>query len=337
MKQIRHITSPKNVLAIRFMRLGDVVLLLPALTRLKAFYPESRITLLTDDRCAPLAKMCPAIDEVMAVNRIEMRDGPRIQALKAMTGMIADVRRRRFDLVIDFLSFRETNLLTWLSRAPFRLGMKRHDRAYLPFCFNLPPVLEDKSLHVAEMFNRVVNASAENRSEPDTSDPRSALVLPDSIQEWASQVVSSRPSVALYVGAPVAVRRWPADHFARVADFAIQELGASVIVMAGPPEAETAERVRQFCQKPEQVTVFNKLSIPQMAALIAHSRLLISNDTGPMHIGPVFGVPTLGLFSVGYPEHYRPLGERSRFLRADPIENISTEQVIRQVREIWFS
>ena len=77
------------------------------------------------------------------------------------------------------------------------------------------------------------------------------------------------------------------------------------------------------------------ISIPQLAAVIARSKLLVSNDTGPMHLGPALGVPTLGLFSVGYPEHYRPFGERSRFLRAERIEDIDVSEVIAQVSEMW--
>jgi len=312
------------------MRLGDVVLLLPALGQLKDCYPESRIALLTDERCAPLAEMCPAIDEVIPVDRLGMRDGPILPALKGIAQLVVEVRRRHFDLVIDFLSFRETNLLTWVSRAPQRLGMKRYQRAYLPFCFNLPPVNEDKNIHVAEMFQRVAGAIANGHRPTATEHP--LLVLPHSIQSWASGVLPQTPIVSMYVGAPVAVRRWPPEHFARVADFLVEELAMSVAVLSGGPDAELAEDVRSRCKKPERIFVFNKISVTELAAVIAHSRLLISNDTGPMHIGPAFGVPTLGLFSVGYPEHYRPLGERSRFLRANPIENISTEEVMRHAR-----
>ena len=107
-----------KVLAIRFARLGDVVLLLPALSSLKHAFPDIRLTLLTGNLCAPLAEMCPAIDEVLAVDRVAMRDGPVRTALRDMHRLVRDVRRRRFDLVIDFHSFRETNLLTWLSGAP---------------------------------------------------------------------------------------------------------------------------------------------------------------------------------------------------------------------------
>lgn len=333
MKQFRDIGNPRKILAIRFMRLGDIVLLLPALGRLKAIYPESHLTLLTDERCAPIAEMCPCVDEVIPVHRLEMRDGPVLQALQAIGRVVHDIRRRHFDFVIDFLSFRETNLLAWLSGAPNRLGMKRYDKAYLSYCFNLPPVSEDKAVHVSDMFQLIVNSCADGRDVPVQSSP--ALVVPDSAQVWAVEAARYPSLVSFFVGAPVKVRRWPAEYFARVADFIVQQFGASIAVLAGPHETEIAEKVRSLCKTPGQVSVFSNLSLPQLTALIARSRLLLSNDTGPMHLGPALGVPTLGLFSVGYPEHFRPLGSRSRFLRAEPIEEISPETVMQQIGSMW--
>src|ERR1051326_4479663 len=78
-------------------------------------------------RCTPIAEMCPAIDDVISVDRIAMRDGPVWRALADVKKLVSDIRKREFDAVIDFHSFRETNLLTWFSRAPFRLGMRRHN------------------------------------------------------------------------------------------------------------------------------------------------------------------------------------------------------------------
>jgi ADP-heptose:LPS heptosyltransferase len=121
----------------------------------------------------------------------------------------------------------------------------------------------------------------------------------------------------------------------QVADFAIERLGASVVVLAGASEADIAGKVRMLSRNPQQVSVFSQLSIPQLAALIARASLLVSNDTGPMHIGPAVGVRTLGIFSVGYPEHFRPLGEYSRFLRADPIDDVKVEVVIANVEAMW--
>ena len=77
-----------KILAIRFARLGDVILLLPALASLKDRFPDSELTLMTGHRCAPLAELCPAIDRVIAVDRVAMRDGPVLRALLEMATLV---------------------------------------------------------------------------------------------------------------------------------------------------------------------------------------------------------------------------------------------------------
>jgi ADP-heptose:LPS heptosyltransferase len=322
-----------KILAIRLARLGDVALLLPALRALKTALPEARLTLLTGLLVAPLADMCPAIDEVIAVDRVSMRDGPRLNAARQIAQLVRDIRNREFDLVIDFHSFRETNLLTWLSGAPARMGMKRFKAPYLSFCFNRPPVIEDKSLHVAEMFRRVVSGIP--IPEQATREACGGLVIPPDLQEWARGLSPANPPIAFYVDAPVADRRWPPERFAEVADFAIEQFGAPVLALDGSGGSGLAETVRRESRNPDRIRVVTAAPIPELVALIASSRLLVSNDTGPMHVGPAVGVPTLGLFSVALPQHYRPIGPADRFLRGNPILEIQTRDVIEAVAQMW--
>jgi len=333
-----------KILAIRFARLGDVVLLLPALSSLKRAFPEARLTLLTGHRCTPIAELCPAVDETFAVDRVAMRDGSRSAALRDMTRLVREVRRRRFDLVIDFHSFRETNLLTWLSGAPVRIGMKRYKAPYLNFCFNRPPVIEDKSLHVAAMFEKAVEtiiplAEAVNKFSRATPLLQGGkwLCIPDELKHWACQIGHNPSRVALYIDAPVNERIWPPERFAAVADFAIERWAALPLVIASQQRPDLVERVKQASRNPNELRVFSDLTVPQVAALIASARVFISNDTGPMHIGPALGVRTLGLFSVGYPEHFRPIGPKDTFLKGNPIEKIETADVIAIAKEMWVT
>ena len=328
-------SEARSFLTIRFARLGDVILLLPTLVRLKELFPESRLTLLTGHRCAPIAQMCPAIDNVIAVDRLGMRDRGLSTAIPEMFRLISSVRANRFDCVIDFHSFRETNLLAWLSGAPVRVGLKRFDRAYLSFCFNRPPVVEDKRVHVAEMFQRVLDGVAGATGPSGKLPP--VLIVPEALGGWLRSVVpASDPGVALYISAAARDRVWPAEHFTALADYAIQELGASVNVLAGPGEAALARRVCDAVKDRGRVRPFADLTLPQLAGLISVSRVLVSNDTGPMHIGPAMGIPTLGLFSVGLPEHYRPYGKGGRYLKGDPIDTISVESVRSELRGMLY-
>jgi heptosyltransferase-3 len=139
----------------------------------------------------------------------------------------------------------------------------------------------------------------------------------------------------LYVDAPVQDRIWPPERFAVVADFAIEKLNAEVVAVAGFGGTGLAAMVCNASRHPEQITVCTELTLPELARVIASARLFVSNDTGPMHIGPAVGVPTLGLFSVGYPEHFRPLGAGDRYLRRNPIGKIEVAEVIANVSEMW--
>jgi ADP-heptose:LPS heptosyltransferase len=317
-----------KILAIRFARLGDVLLLLPALRSLKEVFPNSRLVMLTGHRCAPIAEMCPFIDEVIAVDRIAMRDGPLWSALGSMKGLVRDIRRRHFDIVIDFHSFRETNLLTWLSRAPIRIGMKRHRAPYWAFCFNQPAVIEDKSIHVSGMFQRIVESLPHDQACIRATGKREPLLR-------IPEVRRSERKLVLYVDAPVPDRIWPPERFAALADFAIEKLNAEVVVVAGTGGTGLAAAVRNASRHEEQIKASTTLALPELVAVIASARLLVSNDTGPMHIGPATGVPTVGLFSVGYPEHFRPIGPNDRYRRENPIEKIEVRDVIADVNEMW--
>jgi ADP-heptose:LPS heptosyltransferase len=321
-----------KILAIRFARLGDIILLLPALSQLKKSFAEAHLTFLTGLRCASVAELCPEIDDVVALDRIALRDGPMVGALIEMSGLVRDIRRRRFDLVVDFHSFRETNLLAWLSRAPKRAALKRQNAPYLSFCFNSPPVIEDKSIHVSEMFRRVVAGVTGHPLPPARGE---ALVIPDEIRCWAQQAMPAGPRLALYIDAPVRERIWPAEYFARVADFFIAKLGARVAVMSSTEGREQVDRLAAASGHASELPLFTDVKLPQLAALIASARLLVSNDTGPMHFGPAVGAPTLGLFSVGYPEHFRPTGPNDRFLRGNPIHTIEVNKVIESAVQMW--
>lgn len=313
-----------KILAIRLGRFGDIVLLLPALALLKARVPESQITLLTDDRWAPLAGMCPAIDEIISVDRLGMRDGSLWRALGGIARLMSNLRRRGFDAVIDCHGFRETNLLAWWCGAPQRWGLKRFDQSFLGFCFNRPPVIEDKRLHASESFLRLIRSFAPvDNAVP----PQAALAVPEDVWGWAAENVPPSPFAVLFVDAPVRERIWPLDRFAAVAAHIVKS-GRSVVVVGS--NAELFEPV-------DGVRVLSGLSIPRLAAVISRAAILVSNDTGPMHLGPALGVPTVAIFSVGIPTHFRPTGRFDRCVQGNPIEAVGVNEVIAAVNEVWKS
>ena len=330
------ITRIDRILAIRFARLGDVALLLPALAHLKDSFADAHLTLMTGSRAAPLARLCPWVDETFGVDRLAMRDGPKGRAVIDICRLVREVRSRRYDLVVDFHSFRETNLLCWASGARYRLGMKRADRAYLGFSFNLPPAIEDKSLHVAAMFEHVVE-HVPGASVPWTRPRGPHIHVGPEAERFVDKLGLTHPVVSFYVGASVESRRWSSAGFAEAAFHARRVLGADVVVLGGASEREAAiaGEVAAGVGDHEGIRVLTGLDIPRLAGVVARSRLLVSNDTGPMHLGPALGVPTLGIFSLSLPEHYRPIGGRDRYIKKSNVEDVSPADVTGLMDEMW--
>jgi ADP-heptose:LPS heptosyltransferase len=270
--------------------------------------------------------MCPAIDDILSIDRIGMRDGRMAPAVAQIFRLVAELRRRKFDSAVDCHGFRETNLLSWLSGAPYRLGLKRFDQSFLGFCFNQPPVIEDKTLHASESFLRIAERLAPATIRTPASRDRT-LVIPAEEERWAMDHLPPSPFVALFVDAPVPERVWPLNRFAALADYITNSLGGSVVVLGASGEVS-----RIFN---DRVCVLSNLSIARLAAVIARAVLLVSNDTGPMHLGPALQIPTLGIFSVGLPEHFRPMGPRDRYVQGNPIETVSLREVIDAADQIW--
>jgi ADP-heptose:LPS heptosyltransferase len=271
--------------------------------------------------------MCPAIDEVIGVDRIEMRDGYPWHAVARILRLISDVRRRRFDAVIDFHGFRETSLLAWWSNAPQRWGLKRFDQSFLAFCFNRPPIVEDKSLHASESFLRLVRGFAPAASSTPVHQP---LIIPPEASRWAEANLPASPFVVLFTDAPVPERVWPLPRFASLAEEIVRKRSGSVVVVAKNKD----EAMKGF---PPGVRVFGGLSIQQLCAVISKARMLVSNDTGPMHLGPALNVPTVGIFSVGIPTHFRPTGAADRVVQGNPIESVGVDEVLSAVDQAWES
>ena len=323
-----------RILVIRYGRLGDLVLLIPALRALRRRFPAAHISALADQRYSPVLEMCSAVDRVIASDRIGMRDSPwwsgALNALQSAHGL----RKARYDLVIDFHGFRETNLLAWYSRASWRIGLKRNEPSYLPFCFNLDPVPEDQNLHVADRFDSLLKTLGVSPGARDIQ-----LEVPPEHRDRAERFLREKRMdgcpclIGMNLGASAADKMWPAACFATLADKLADRFELGVLFLCGPGEEELL-RQAESSLKTDRYALAGQLGLKDLAAVISRCRLLVSNDSGPMHFGPALGVPTLGLFSLSDPLHYRPQGKRSRVVRKIPVGDIEVGEVFEQAVEM---
>lgn len=319
--------DPQNILVIDFGQLGDVILSLPALRAIREKFPDARITVAAGKSCTTALEMSGYANEILAVDRVALRDGAKLWSIGKIIKLVKDVRRREFDFVIDLHSLSETNLLGWLSKAPKRLYGRRPGRSldYLAN-FRPSPPTEDREKHATDRYLDVLIPLGIKNAL------REPVLIPSSAnQEAAEKFLRKNKAdagtrlVGLFPGAGHPSRRWALERFVTLADLLIRNDGVKVLVVLGPEEVELRKRVAK--EFPRGVIVVEKLSLPDLAALLSRLSVLISNDTGPMHIAAAVGTPVVKL--IGHPtlNTYVPLGDQHTVIHGANIDAITVEDV----------
>jgi heptosyltransferase II len=331
--------NPRNILVIDFGQLGDVVMSLPALRAVRERFPGARVTVAVGASCAPVVNLSGYANETLLVDRVALRDGPKPWALLKIAKIVKDVRRRQFDFVIDLHSLSETNLLGFLSGAPKRLYSRRPGRS-LDFLSNYnprPPVEEDhKKRHLVDRYLDVLlplgieNAARVPRLRTRAEDD--AFV--EGILRKA-KAETGAPLVGLFPGAGHPSRRWPLERFSQLAEKLERDDDVRIVVFAGPEERAMIKELRRSFSR--SALIFDKLSLPQLAAAQARLAVFVSNDTGPMHIAAAVGTAVVLLLDRRAPNSYLPLGGRLETISHKTIDEITMEEVYGATRALLAS
>ena len=327
--------DPSNILVIDFGQLGDVVMSLPALRAIRERFPPARITVAVGKPGAEVIELSRCADATIVVDRVALRDGFKPWSILRIFQIVKDVRRHRFDFVIDLHSLSETNLLGFLSGAPRRLYSRRPRSLDFLANFNPRPPFEDdhRQRHLIDRYLDVLQPLG-------IKDVANVPKLPTRLSDnqaierllRKARADSGAPLIGLFPGAGHPSRCWPLERFAGLADFLARNDGARVVVFAGPEERALLPMMRTLF--PKSALILDKLTIPQLAAAQARLAVFVSNDTGPMHIAAAVGAPLVLLLDKRAPESYLPRASRQRVIYSSTIPQISVEEVYAATREL---
>lgn len=325
--------SPRNILVIDFGQLGDVVLSLPALRGIRERFTEARITVAVGKPGGEIVRLSGYADSTIEVDRVALRDGPKLVSIGRIIKLVRDVRKAQFDFVIDLHSLSETNLLGYFSGAPHRLYSHRPGRSldYLAN-FKPKPPPEATTSHAVDRYLDVLKPlGLENLTR--TPYLRTSAAGDSNVESLLKKekAQSGALLVGLFPGAGHEGRRWPLERFAELADYLIRNDRVRVIVFAGPEEARLIPDMRAMF--PATTIFFDRLTIPQLASAQARLTLFISNDTGPMHIAAAVGTSVVVLLDRPTPNTFVPVGDRHRIICAPTIKDISVAQVYENAHE----
>jgi ADP-heptose:LPS heptosyltransferase len=330
-------TDPRKILIIDFGQLGDVVMSLPALRAIRGRFPHAQITVAVGKPGGELINLSGYANDVLEVDRVALRDGAKLISIGRIIKFVAQVRKAKFDFVIDLHSLYETNLLGLLSGAPHRLYASRRNRS-LDFLANFEPrpAREVEKAHLIDRYLEVLKPLGIHNP------PRTPVLKTNAAADFAIEALLKKEKaqshellVGLFPGAGHAGRIWPLERFAELADHLIRNDRVRVVVFAGPEERAMVPQMRTLF--PRSTIFFDRLTISQLASAQARLTLFVSNDTGPAHIAAAVGTPVIVLFDRPDPNSFTPAGRHNRLIFAPRIAEITVKEVYRAAHELLAS
>jgi lipopolysaccharide heptosyltransferase II len=296
----------RRILGVRLDAMGDVLMTTPALRALKASAPGRHITLLTSPAGADIAALVPDVDDVIVYEAPWVKaTGPR-QNGRTDRDMIERVRGERFDAAVIFTVYSQNPLpaalFCWLADIPLRLA-HCHENPYqlLSDWVRDPEPATGIRHEVRRQLDLVATIGARTESECLSLDvPETAL---RSVRQRLDRlgIDAARGWVLMHPGASAVSRRYPTERFAAVAR-ALLAQGIQILLTAGPEEDHLLADIVQRLPG-DGLPVLCDLALDELAALASCATLLVSNNSGPVHIAAAVGTPVVDLYALTNPQH----------------------------------
>lgn len=305
---------------VRLGAVGDVVRTLPSASALRAAYPGSHLAWLVEAGSASLLRAQPWIDEVVLFPREELRGALRrgafVQAARTARRFVRELRRRRFELVVDFHSILKSGVLSAASGAPRRAAYARPYGRELGWWFATeraelwPPRASRFERNEALVRFLAVGTRAA---------PRPLRVDPERARRMAQALGAGPAPIALHPGTSDSTphKRWTPQGYAAVARALREQDGVRSVVTVGPARDDRAFAEAVVAQSGGAAQLAPETpSLPDLAALFAGCRLYLGSDTGPLHVASLVGTPVVQLLGPTDPVENAPWpGTPSRTLR----------------------
>lgn len=301
--------EPKRVCIIKPSSMGDVVHAMPILSALRRRWPSAHLTWVINRPFAELLEGHRDLDELIVYDR--GRRGRAGDGIGGMAGVLARLRRGRFDLTIDMQGLFRSALLVAAAGSRVRVGMadaREGARWFYTHHVDAPRLgmhAVDRALRVAALFGA------------DASEPRFDPPIAESARVWAADILAGLPGprIILNLGAQWLTKRWRPEHFATIGRRAVDEFGASLIAVGSASDRPLVDALIEHLHPLPVLDLCGRTRLPQLAALCREVDLVISNDTGPLHLAAAVGARVIGIYTCTSPELTGPYGPRAIAVR----------------------
>jgi len=276
----------RHILLIKPSSLGDIVHTMPTCAAIHRAYSKARLTWLVKREWAGLVERIDGVDRVWSVE----------STLTGWLSQVPPLRAECFDLVVDLQGLFRSAAIGWLSGSPLLVGFA-NGREGSPWFYSRRVPVPQAEMHAVDRYLLVAKAVGALES----CTPEFRFRIPQTDHDEVDRLLSRSgvtPGtnwVAMNVSARWPTKRWPAASFAEVADRLQQEGSGAVVMIGGPDERADVAAVRGLMKTPA-IDLVGATTVGLLPALLSKVSLLITNDSGPMHIAAAVGTPVVALF-----------------------------------------
>jgi len=310
----------KNILVVRNDRFGEFLLNIPALRALKETFINARIITVVNPYVRELAECMPFVDEI-----IEW--GSEKHSLSEKLKLIGHLRKRSINIAIMLNPSQEFNIFTYLAGIPIRVG---YDRKW---GFLLTHKIEDKK-YLGEKHEVEYNLELVGLIQAETEDKTLFLEIDSSIA-GSFDIKDNDNLVVVHPWTSDPLKQWPTDNFRKLSERLIKEKNLKIAIVGGKEELNKS---KELFSDSNLINVTGKTTLKQLAALLNKSRLLISGDSGPVHLACAVGTPVIAIFrsdiTAKSSRRWGPWGSANFVIEKDNLCDISVDEVLEIVKEV---
>ena len=288
-------TVPQSICIVMMSAVGDAVHVLPVINALKRENPASRITWVLQPGPASLVRGHRSVDEIIIFDRS--------RGLRAFADAAAQMSRRRFDLVINLQVYFKAGIVTGFTRSPIKLGFDRARARDMNWLFTNRKIPASRIQHVQDQYFEFLYALGVSPEPVDWD-----LGPWDHEREWQRTFTESidRPIASIVVATSKPDKDWIPERWAEVADALYADLGMQVVLVGGRSERELAsERVVMENARQQPLSTLGS-GLRNLVSILDASALVLSPDTGPLHMSVALNRPVISLMGYTNPKRTGP-------------------------------
>ncbi len=299
----------KKIIVTFLMHLGDLVLTTPFLHALRSAAPGADITYLVDEKLRDIVACNPYIDHVWTIDKKGKDDN--LRSLLAMSRRISEAH---FDVLINLHPNERCSFIAAMASVPVRAGASHF--LFRPFFH--PYLKLNRTIHAADMYldvltrlgvKNLVHEGLEVFPGPEHRAAAQAF--------WKSEGLGpDEPLVGFNIGSAVVTKRWAPERFARVADVLAGE-GYRTVFFGGPMDEAMVREATSF-MRTKPIIATGRFRLGELAAAMGRCCLIITNDSGPMHVAISQKVPIVAMYGPSHPDLYGPYTKDAVIVRAIP-------------------